>query len=60
MRGAESFRLLLESIQRSRDLAAIRLTIEINLSDRTLSEAQRTELLKLQEEYAPQAQRKVA
>lgn len=59
MRNAESFRLLIESIKRSKNLAAIQLTIEMNLHDHTLSEDQRSELERLQVHYAPQ-QRKAA
>lgn len=59
MRNKDSFRLLIASIRRSKSLQAIRLTIEMNLHDHTLSEEQRAELQRLQAHYAPQ-QRKAA
>jgi hypothetical protein len=48
MRDKDSFRRLLVSLHRCKNWPAIKLTIERNLSDYTLSEQQRADLLLLQ------------
>lgn len=49
MRNKESFKALIVSLNRCKDMNVLKLTIEMNLHDHTLSEQQRSDLLHLQQ-----------